>query len=102
MLDGGDPVALADTATFEVSEPPAAQAPTPTPEQENGGLPWLAVGAPAAALLIAAGFWLAVRRRPGGDLLDDGRPAPFVLPESGHLDRDEESEDREREKILVP
>ncbi len=103
VLDGGDPVALADTATFQVSEPaePAAEAPKPTPEQEDG-LPWLPVGAPVAALLVAAGFWLAVRRRPGGVALDDGPPEPFVLPESRPLDRDEESDDREREKVLVP
>ncbi|MGH3029718.1 MAG: hypothetical protein ACRDNE_02930 [Gaiellaceae bacterium] len=103
VLDGGDPVALADTATFEVSEPtePAAEAPNPTPEQEDG-LPWLLVGAPAAALLIAAGFWLALRRRPGGVTLSDTLPEPFVLPDSRPLDGDGGSEDREREKVLVP
>jgi hypothetical protein len=104
VLDGGNPVALANTATFEVSEPPdpAAEASEPAAQQENDGLPWLLVGAPAVALLIAAASWLAVRRRPGGPTLDDGPPEPYVLLESRPLDGGARSEEAEREEVLVP
>ena len=104
VLDGGEPVALVDTATFEVAEPPepAAKAPRPTPAQESDGLPWLLVGAPAGALLLAAGSWLAFRRRRGGVVLDDGPADPFLLLENGPLDGEAESEERERPEVLVP
>jgi hypothetical protein len=118
---GGEPVALVDTQTNEVTEPPPATAKTAgagaAAEDDPRSVPWLLVAAGAAGLLLVL---LVVQRLlkgglgrrsqhpvemlggPGdvvdvevGDaLLDD---APHGLAEVGH-----EAHEPERPRVLVP
>ena len=61
-LRTGDPVALVDPETFEVTEP--ANEP---PANEGGGFAWIA-GAAAALVLLALSFWMLRRRRRRGSV----------------------------------
>jgi hypothetical protein len=110
VLDGDEPVALADTRTFVVSEPaePAAQAPAPTaeragspPEPREGGVPWAAVGVPAAALLLGMAVWLIARRRRPAAGIESPEPEPLAAYETHVLEVEREPREAEREEVLV-
>jgi hypothetical protein len=63
---GKEPVALVDTATFEVTEPraQAAEPRRPGHAGEEGGRSWLLSASAALVLLIGLGALLAARARP--------------------------------------
>jgi hypothetical protein len=58
VLDQGEPIALVDTATFAVSDPPEPPS--------GGGFPWTVLGVAPIALVAAWGLALLVRRRRHG------------------------------------
>ena len=68
VLERGDPAAIVDPETFELSDPPATAA-EPAGDQGGDGPPWALIG--AAALVGAAGS-LALFRRRRRRAADDG------------------------------
>jgi hypothetical protein len=69
VLDGSEPLAVIDTRTFRVSEPPepapATVKPRPAaPAEGSGSGPWGLVAALGLTVVLSAGAALAVRRRP--------------------------------------
>jgi hypothetical protein len=98
------PLALVDTRTFKVSEPPSAPA-----GRDGGGPPWALLGAVAAMLLAAAAVLLRRRRRrpalsgpeEGGSRLPVPLDVEVGVPAALQEEPVEDGDDRPRDVIGV-
>jgi hypothetical protein len=96
VIDRGEPIANVDLDSFKVNEAGAPAAPAAeAAAADDGGPPWLAIGATAVLLALASGSLVVARRR-RGRRVDEHGLADLVR---GAEVADAEAEAREREPV---
>jgi hypothetical protein len=95
VLDRRSPVAVVDPQTFEVSDPPPAEAPPATPDEDSGGTSWIGWAAVGGGLVLVGVLAVLLWRRRSQSDLDE-----VALERLVKIDTDERAHaEAEREPV---